>query len=548
MCSPSPPPAPDYTGAANAQGAQNIAAAQTSAQLNRPNQITPWGSQMWYQGPQGAAAPGGSGGPTQGGGAGGPGYQTGWTPGNPGKFFGATGGTTPAPGSSGSYSSTGGYSPANDWTSVTSLSPVEQQLFDQQNAISTSLGSQAQSQLGQVQSAEQNPFSLGGMPGIQYGPQNAQLQTSVGNPGVQSQIDTSGVGPYGQTPTNSPLQQQIDTSNVGKVPGAGDFAGLQQQATDAAMSRQNLQLNQQQEQLSAQLANQGITPGSDAYNRAMQPLQQARVDAQNQAFLTGTQYENQLYGQAANTNQLQFGENQAQGQFANQAAGQQFGQGATAAQLQNQLEAQQFGQAGARGQFANAAAGQQFGQNVTAGQFGNAAQGQQFQQGIQGSQLSNTAQQQAIGQEAYLRELPLNELNALRSGAQVQAPQFPQYNSAQVQPAPTFAATQAQGAYNLQNYANQVGQSNGMLGGLFNLGGSMFGAAGSAGGFSNLFSSDRRLKRNLRRLGRTPRGTPLYSFTYVWGEPAIGVMSDEAPPRAVVRGASGFDMVDYSQV
>jgi hypothetical protein len=417
MCSPSAPAAPDYTGAANAQGAANIAAAQTTTQLNRPNQITPWGTQTWYQGPQGAAAPGGSGGPTQGGGAGGPGYQTGWTPGNPGKFFGGTGGTTPAPGSSGSYSSTGGYSPANDWTSVTTLSPVEQQLFDTQNQISQGLGNQAQANLGQVTSAESTPFSMGGIKPINYGTQSS------------------------------------------------DLGGLQQKATDAAMARQNTQLDQQQEQLTAQLANQGITPGSDAYNRAMQPLQQARVDATNQSFLTGTQYENQL-----------------------------------------------------------------------------------FNQGQSAAQLSNQAGQQALGQEITARTEPLNELNALRSGAQVQAPQFPQYNSASVQAAPIFGATQAQGAYNLQNYANQVGQSNGMLGGLFSLGGSMMGAAGQAGGFSNLFSSDRRLKRNLCRLGKTPRGTPLYSFDYVWGEPAIGVMSDEAPPRAVVRGASGFDMVDYSQV
>ena len=43
--SPSPPPAPDYTGAAQAQGAANVEAARLSARMANPNIIGPYGSQ-----------------------------------------------------------------------------------------------------------------------------------------------------------------------------------------------------------------------------------------------------------------------------------------------------------------------------------------------------------------------------------------------------------------------------------------------------------------------------------------------------------------------
>jgi len=83
----------------------------------------------------------------------------------------------------------------------------------------------------------------------------------------------------------------------------------QQQGQNAAYAAQTQyldpQFSQQQESLSAQLANQGITPGSQAYNNAMlnfnNQKQQAYSNAQNQSILTGSQigtqnYQNQLAG------------------------------------------------------------------------------------------------------------------------------------------------------------------------------------------------------------------------------------------------------------
>lgn len=71
------------------------------------------------------------------------------------------------------------------------------------------------------------------------------------------------------------------------------------------------------------------------------------------------------------------------------------------------------------------------------------------------------------------------------------------------------------------------------------------GAAG--GGLLPFMLSDRRLKREVRRIG-SYRGTPWYRFAYRWDGPGVvreGVMADEAPERAVYRHPSGYLMVDY---
>lgn len=64
--------------------------------------------------------------------------------------------------------------------------------------------------------------------------------------------------------------------------------------------------------------------------------------------------------------------------------------------------------------------------------------------------------------------------------------------------------------------------------------------------------SDRRLKTDIKKIGKAKSGLNIYSFR-MKGSPAtrIGVMSDEVrkiAPRAVKRDAQGFDKVDYGKV
>lgn len=98
--------------------------------------------------------------------------------------------------------------------------------------------------------------------------------------------------------------------------------------------------------------------------------------------------------------------------------------------------------------------------------------------------LESARRAQDIQEENYLRSLPLNELNALRTGSQAALPMFQGYQGTQIAPPPIFDAMLAQNQAAQQAYNNRVNSG----GGMFDLAGSVLGAAGSAGGLGNLFS------------------------------------------------------------
>jgi hypothetical protein len=62
--------------------------------------------------------------------------------------------------------------------------------------------------------------------------------------------------------------------------------------------------------------------------------------------------------------------------------------------------------------------------------------------------------------------------------------------------------------------------------------------------------SDRRLKKNINQIGKSPNGLNIYSFEYIdnkFGNGLFqGVMSDEVPAEAVIKGNDGYDRVNYS--
>lgn len=88
-----------------------------------------------------------------------------------------------------------------------------------------------------------------------------------------------------------------------------------------------------------------------------------------------------------------------------------------------------------------------------------------------------------------------------------------------------------------------------MMGGLFGLGAGALGGMMGGGGGGKF--SDRRLKRNIKRIGVFPNGLAIYSYRYMWEKKKvrhIGFMADEVKnlsPQAVERGANGFYTVDY---
>lgn len=240
------PPAPDYTGAAEATAKGNLDAARATAAANRTNQITPYGNLTYTA--------------------------------NPGTD--AYGNTL--------------------YTATQTLSPGQQAILDRQTGLSTGL----------LDTAQQ---------GLNY------AQDIMAKPGV----DTSKLPSYGINP--------------------GEMY------SDAIMRRLAPQIAQQSQQSDAQLANQGIAPGTEAYNNAKRQLAQQQNDLLTSAQINGMNtgltanqqaFQQQAYNQMQPINvinALRTGSQVSSPSYVNtpnqaNTAGPDY-LGATNAQYQNQLSA-----------------------------------------------------------------------------------------------------------------------------------------------------------------------------------------------------------------
>jgi hypothetical protein len=117
-----------------------------------------------------------------------------------------------------------------------------------------------------------------------------------------------------------------------------------------------------------------------------------------------------------------------------------------------------------------------------------AIQGQQandlrLQAALQGINLDQANRAAALQEQAYLQDRPLNLINALRAGNQVQAPQFQQFAQQATTQGPDMLGA-AQMGYNAQMNAYNADQAagSGMMGGLFGLGMGLAGLPVAGGG------------------------------------------------------------------
>ena len=152
---------------------------------------------------------------------------------------------------------------------------------------------------------------------------------------------------------------------------------------------------------------------------------------------------------------------------------------------------------------------------------------------LQGQNFNNTVHQQQITEQLQRQGFSLNQINAILTGAQVSMPNMPGFNTAAASQATNYTGA-AQDAYAANLNAANASNAN------------ISGVASLAGGA--MMMSDRRLKKNVVRVGIGSHGYPIYEFTYI-DEPDnvrhYGVMADEVNQDAVHKHESGFDMVDY---
>jgi hypothetical protein len=490
------------------------------------------------------------------------------------------------------------------YSSTQTLSPQQQQLYDQQTALGSGLNNLAIQQTGKLTGLLGSPIDTSNVPALTT---SLNFQAPAATPTLQGGFDQGGAvqtgynagGPIQKSVSLQPsvalqnsVNQWYNPTTFAQGPGSiqtsmgpSDFSADRQAVVDALNARTQPQLDRQRAALMSSLANQGIDNGSEAWNNAVNQFGRQANDANLQNVLAGSQEQSRLFG--LDLSQAQFG-NQAQqqgydqaqgrglfglqatnqnnqaalnaGNFYNQAAlnsGNFYNQSALASgNFANSAQGQQNSQNAAAAGFNNSAVNQQYSQNMGAAQFGNTTAQQNYQNqqnaldvqnqlALQGATFGNQASAQALQQQLALRNQPINEISSLMSGGQVTMPQFQGYNAPQIAGSSIGANVNQNAALANQQYQAQMGYAGANMAGLYGLGSAALGA-----GAKMAMGSDRKLKRDIEVIGEL-RGLPVYLFKYIWDDkPMVGFMADEVEqvmPEAVIN-IGGYKAVDYGMV
>lgn len=182
-----------------------------------------------------------------------------------------------------------------------------------------------------------------------------------------------------------------------------------------------------------------------------------------------------------------------------------------------------------------------------------------LQAAMQGINLDQAARAAALNEAYTAQSRPLDLINALRTGGQVQNPQFQSYyNQANVAGPDLLGATNQQYGQQMAGYNADQAANASMMSGLMGLGGAaLLSPAGTFTGAGGLFSklSDIRTKENIKQIGQLDNGLNVYEYTYKpeFDIPGIhvGVMAQEVikvKPEAIVMRDDGYMAVNYAMI
>ena len=415
---PEKPAVPDYAAAADKTAQSNLDMARYTTRVNRPTQITPFGTQSWtnsggfdqagydaaMQSYKDSYQPGtGSGGYWEQTGSGGDqGYDRQWvSTGNEGRY------TMPEP-------NRDDFMRDDDWTQTTTLTPDLQAALDNEMALQKGRSGIGVDMLPAAQEAINRPVDYDGAQAWSGAPDAAQLQNVGAAPDLQTSIDKTNIPQFDQQYVNNIKNQTLD------------------------YMRPDMQAKQ--EQLDAQLAAQGITPGSEAYNNAQRRLADQQSRDEYNALRLGMDQANAMYQNELAGNSQRFGQNLESGRFGNNALVSQNDMG-----IRNTA-------------FNNNNAVTNYDQNYRNASFDN---------NLRGAQIAEDIQRQQV---------PLNNINALMNGQQVSMPDMPNFNTmSKPQGADYLNAAKATYQGNLNNANLQNAANSNMLGGMFDFAGSDMG-------------------------------------------------------------------------
>jgi hypothetical protein len=384
MGSKSAPPPPDYAGAARAQAdsSRDVTTAQTFA--NRPTQITPWGKNTW----------------------------------TPGSTIDPTTGQV-----------------MTTWENELTLSDAEQAALESQQQVSQGRSDLAAGLIDRTSDELQSPFAWQSLPDAGAAPtvSNAARrfdmsgQPELVNPDLASlqnpnNIDYSAlpgldtadfsslqnpntIDYNSLTALNNPDFASLNTPqnvNYGALPGLDASGGYNpnfaQTAYDRSASLLEPRNQRALESQDNQLRNQGLVPGTEAYDNAMGDLQDQQGETMSRlaqdSMLTGADLQDRQFGRETTTRGI-YGD-EAQQQFGNESYIRDLLSGEQQQQFANTALARGMESAEAQQGFGN----ESYIRDLLAGE-----QQQQFANSLQARDTMGAEAQQGFGNESYIRNL-----------------------------------------------------------------------------------------------------------------------------------------------
>ena len=201
---------------------------------------------------------------------------------------------------------------------------------------------------------------------------------------------------------------------------------------------------------------------------------------------------------------------------------------------------------------------QAYTQDLGRGTFKNAALQQQVSAAQAKVNAANTARQNYLTEAYAKRNQPVNEITALLSGSQVSRPNFVNTPSTNIPATDVAGLMNTNFAQQSANYNQQAANTNSLIGGLFGFGGNLVRNP-------SFTASDKRVKKNIHRIGTVLAATPqkvqepdnkelpIYSYAYK-NDPSstqhIGPMAQDVEKidRGAVRSFGGVKHIDAGRV
>lgn len=175
-------------------------------------------------------------------------------------------------------------------------------------SIGTSLANNAMGMVNQRGPDGSLTYNQTGMQTINIGGKTYQIPTYEAvtelSDAAQQRYDTTNAAQQNMADVAKTLSGQIMDStgkpvsyaDLPELAGSGGYQDRIKQIEDAMYSRLNPQMDRARATLETQLANRGIRPGSEAYDRAMRNLGETENDARMQVILGSGQEQSRLAG------------------------------------------------------------------------------------------------------------------------------------------------------------------------------------------------------------------------------------------------------------